>query len=57
MRTQMPRFATPLGDLVRNIRRLVALAWQDQKLLVLGLGGLSVAASGIAFLRSEPRRC
>ena len=52
MRTQMPRFATPLGNLARNIRRLVALAWQDQKLLVLGLGGLSVAASGIAFLRA-----
>ena len=50
--SEMAHFFTPLRDLVRNIRRLVALAWQNHKLLVIALGGLSVAGSGISFLRS-----
>ena len=37
---------------MRNVARLVVLAWQDHKLLVIALGGLSVTSSGISFLRS-----
>ena len=53
----MPSFLNPLRDLTGNIRRLLALGWQDHKLLLLVLAGLSVAGSGVAFLRSAAWRC
>ena len=52
MQTRKPHVLSSLRDLAKNIGRLVAIAWQDQKLLMLALGSLSVAGSGIAFLRS-----
>lgn len=48
----MAHFFTPLCDLARNVKRLVALAWQDHKRLFIALGGLSVASSGISFLQT-----
>lgn len=48
----MAHFFTSLGDLVRNVGRLVTLAWQDHRLLLITLGGLSATSAGIAFLRT-----
>jgi ATP-binding cassette subfamily B protein len=48
----MPSFATSLRELAGNVGRLAALAWQDHKLLFVALGGLSLAGSAVAFLRS-----
>jgi ATP-binding cassette subfamily B protein len=48
----MAHLFTALRDVVRNVRRLVALAWQDHKLLLITLGSLSATSSGIAFLRT-----
>jgi ATP-binding cassette subfamily B protein len=51
MLSRLPHLLIPLGDLTRSIRRLAAIAWEDQKILVVALGSLSIAGSGVAFLR------
>ncbi len=48
----MPNLLSPLRDLTKNVGRLLALAWEDQKFLVLALGGLSILMAGIPFLRA-----
>jgi len=48
----MSSFVKPIRDLLINVKRLAAIAWQDHKLLMVLLAGLSGASSGVSFLRS-----
>ena len=48
----MADIISPVCNAVRNVGRLVALAWSEHKLHFIALAGLSVLCSGIPFLHS-----
>ena len=48
----MPDYFHSFRDLLKNVQRLFAIAWHNHKLLLVSLAGLSVAGSGVSFLRS-----
>lgn len=51
MNTRPSACPRPLLDLARNIKRLVTIAWEEQRALLIARTCLSVAVSGISFLR------